>query len=109
MKMRVKTGDTVKVSTGKDRGKTGKVIQTFPKIGRVAVEGVNVCKRHIRPRRRGDKGQVVSFSMPLSASNVKILGEDGKATRHKQRNRAQGTGHGEVANASEGGKEKRNV
>lgn len=87
MKLRVKSGDTVKVLTGKDSGKTGKVIQTFPNLGRVVVEGLNVCKRHLRTKRRGEKGQTVEFSMPISASNVQIVGEDGKARRHKQRNK----------------------
>lgn len=88
MKLRVKTGDMVKVTTGKDSGKTGKVTQTFPKMGRVVVEGVNICKRHLRTRRQGEKGQIVEFSMPIASSNVQVIGEDGKPRRHKQRSRA---------------------
>jgi large subunit ribosomal protein L24 len=88
MKLRIKTGDTVKVLTGKDSGKTGKVIQTFPKLNRVVVEGLNISKRHLRTRQRGEKGQTVEFSMPIPASNVQIVGEDGKTRRHKQRNRS---------------------
>lgn len=77
MKLRIKTGDTVKVIAGKDRGKTGKVTQTFPAIDRVVVEGVNARKRHMRTRKQGEKGQVLEFFMPIHASNVQVLAEDG--------------------------------
>lgn len=77
MKLRIKTGDTVKVIAGKDRGKSGKVSQTFPSMNRVVVEGVNVCKRHMRTRKSGEKGQVLEFFMPIHASNVQVLAEDG--------------------------------
>jgi ribosomal protein L24 len=66
----VKTGDEVKVLAGKDRGKTGKVTQVFPKLNRVVIEGMNVTKRHLRTRRQGEPGRVVEFSMPIHASNV---------------------------------------
>ena len=68
----VKTGDYVKVLVGKDKGKTGKILQTFPKLGRVVVEGVNVMKRHLKTRRQGDKGQIIEFPMPIHASNVRL-------------------------------------
>lgn len=71
-KLHIKSGDTVKVIAGKYKGKTGKVIQSFPKLGRVVVEGINLSKRHIRTRRQGEKGQVVEFSMPIDASNVAL-------------------------------------
>jgi large subunit ribosomal protein L24 len=89
MKLRVKAGDTVKILAGKEKGKTGKVIQTFPGLNRVVVEGVNISKRHLKTRRRGEKGQVIEFSMPLPASNVAVVGEDGRSRRHKQRNRTE--------------------
>lgn len=69
-RLHVKTGDLVKVLAGKDRGKTGKVLQTFPRLERVVVEGVGVSKRHLKTRREGEKGQAVEFFMPLHASNV---------------------------------------
>lgn len=81
-KLLIKTGDLVKVMTGKDKGKTGKVLQTFPKLKRVVVEGVNVSKRHLRTRREGEKGQVVEFSMPIHISNVQPMTDSGKAVRH---------------------------
>jgi large subunit ribosomal protein L24 len=82
MKLRVKTGDTVKVIAGKDKGKSGKIVQVFPGMGRVVVEGVNMTKRHLRARKQGEKGQVIEVSMPIHVSNVQILGDDGKARRH---------------------------
>ncbi len=69
-KLHIKTGDTVKVLSGSDKGKTGKVIQSFPKLGRIVVEGVAMSKRHLKTRQTGAKGQVVEFSMPIDASNV---------------------------------------
>jgi large subunit ribosomal protein L24 len=68
----VKTGDTVLVIAGKDRGKTGKVLQVFPRLVRVSVQGINVMKRHMRSRRAGDKGQIVQFPMPIHLSNVRV-------------------------------------
>lgn len=71
--MKVKTGDKVFIRKGKDRGKTGKIIQVFPERDKVVVEGINMMKRHIRPQRRGEKGQVIEFSCPISVANVTFL------------------------------------
>lgn len=74
--MHVKKGDTVKVITGADKGKTGKVVHAFPQKDKVVVEGVNVKKHHERPRRAGQKGQIVDRAMPLHISNVqKVSGK----------------------------------
>ncbi len=72
-KRRIKTGIEVKVLAGKDRGKTGKVLQVFPKLERVVVEGVALTKRHVRSRTSGEPGRVVEFSMPIHLSNVQPL------------------------------------
>lgn len=85
MKLRIKSGDQVKVIAGKDKGKTGKVLQTFPRVNRVVVEGVGASKKHLRTRRAGDKGQIVEFFMPIHASNVMPVGDDGKARRHNKK------------------------
>lgn len=69
-KLHIKSGDTVKVLAGKDKGKTGKVLQVFPKLSRVVVEGVNASKRHLKTRKGGQKGQIVEFFMPIHASNL---------------------------------------
>lgn len=71
-KLHIKSGDMVKVLTGKDKGKKGKVLQVFPKLNRVVVEGVNQSKRHLKTKQSGQKGQVVEFSMPIHASNVQV-------------------------------------
>lgn len=71
--MHLKKGDNVKVIAGKDRGKSGKITQSFPNLDKVVVEGANVMKKHLRVRRQGDKGQIVEFSSPLTASNVMLI------------------------------------
>ena len=87
-KLLIKTGDEVIVTTGKNAGKKGKVLQTFPSLNRVVVEGVNVMKRHMKTRREGEHGQVVEFPMPIHASNVQFVGSDNKPVRHNKRPRA---------------------
>jgi len=80
--MKIKKGDTVLIISGKNRGKRGKVLQVFPREGRVVVEGVNLRKKHIRPRRAGEKGQIVEMPAPLHVSNIKIIcSKCRKATR----------------------------
>ena len=69
--MHIKKDDKVIVLTGKDKGKTGTVLKSMPKEGKVVVSGVNVLKSHQKPRRSGEKGQIVEKTMPISASNVK--------------------------------------
>ncbi len=73
IKLHIKSGDTVKVLTGKYKGKTGKVLQVFPKLNRVVVEGVNMAKRHLKTKQQGQAGNVVEFSMPIHASNVQLV------------------------------------
>lgn len=80
-KFHLKSGEEVIVIAGKDKGKKGKILQAFPRLNRVVVEGVRVTKRHLRTRKQGEKGQIVEVSMPIHASNVMPL-VAGKATRH---------------------------
>lgn len=70
--MRIHKGDTVKIIVGKDRGKTGKITRVLPDENRVVVEGVNVYKKHQRPKRQGEKGEIVNVTRPLNASNVML-------------------------------------
>jgi large subunit ribosomal protein L24 len=85
--MRIKTDDQVIVISGKDRGKTGKVLRTEPKKSRVFVEGLNIIKRHERPRSSGDMatsspGGIVEKEGPINVSNVMLLDPKGnKGTR----------------------------
>lgn len=68
--MHVKKGDTVRILAGDDKGKTGKIVRSFPRENKVLVEGVNIMKRHERPRKQGQKGQTVERPMPVHISNV---------------------------------------
>lgn len=71
--MKIKINDKVKVITGKDRSKEGKIIQVFPESGRVVVEGLNIMKKHLRPRKKGEKGQIIELSAPMNISNVMLV------------------------------------
>jgi len=69
--MHIKKGDTVRILAGKDRGKTGKVVRSFPKEEKVVVEGINLVKKHRKPRSSNESGQIVDVAMPIHSSNVK--------------------------------------
>ncbi|RMD58938.1 50S ribosomal protein L24 [Candidatus Parcubacteria bacterium] len=71
--MKIKKGDKVKILAGKDKGKSGKVLQVFPSRQRASVEGVNLLIKHLRPRRQGEKGQRVEFPAPLHISNLMLI------------------------------------
>jgi large subunit ribosomal protein L24 len=80
--LKVRKGDNVLVTSGKDRGKKGKVVRIFPRIGKLIVEGVNERIRHTRPRKSGEKGQRIHVLHPLQASNVMVVCHScGKGTR----------------------------
>lgn len=72
-KSRIKQGDTVRILLGKDRGKKAKVMAVLPSQGRILVEGVNMVKKHIRPRRSGEKGQRVLVAASMQTSNVQLI------------------------------------
>jgi large subunit ribosomal protein L24 len=69
--MKIKKGDNVKLITGKDKGKSGKIVRVLVKENKVVVEGLNMMKKHQRPRKSGEKGSMVNIAMPINASNVK--------------------------------------
>jgi len=71
--MKIKKGDNVLVISGKDTGKTAKILKSLPKEGKVLAEGVNLKTRHIRPKKQGEKGQVVKVPMPFDVSNIKFV------------------------------------
>lgn len=71
--MHVKSGDEVLVITGKDKGKRGKILRAIPKEGRVVVEGLNVVKRHTKPRGMGKPGGIIEMEAPLEVSNVMLI------------------------------------
>lgn len=71
--MKIKKGDNILIIKGKDRNKKGKVLRGFPAKNRILVEGINMKKVHKRPRREGEKGQVVEIASPIDVSRVKII------------------------------------
>lgn len=80
--MKIKKGDQVIIISGKYRGKKGKVLKVLPKEKKTVVEKVNLVKKHVRPRKSGEKGQIVEMPSPFHISNVKLIcSKCGKVTR----------------------------
>ena len=80
--MKIKTNDQVEILAGKDKGKTGKVLQVFPVEKKASVEGLNLLIKHLRPRRSGEKGQRIEFPAPMAMSNLMLVcPKCGKPTR----------------------------
>jgi large subunit ribosomal protein L24 len=71
--MKVKKGDKVRVMAGKDRGKEGTVERVWLEGEKIAIAGVNVYKKHLRPQSEGKKGGIVDFSRPLPAAKVALV------------------------------------
>ncbi len=94
-KLHVKSGDTVVILSGKDRGKKGKILEASPKEGKVIVEGRNIVTKHVKPRRQGDPGGLIKAEGAMYASKVMAVcpkcdkptrpahkvGKDGKKVR----------------------------
>ena len=68
--MKIKKGDTVLIIKGKDRGKKGKILRAFPREKRIIIEGINLKKKHIRPRKTGEKGEIVTVPGFINVSNA---------------------------------------
>lgn len=80
--MRIKKGDTVKILQGKEKGKTGKVLSIMPQKERILVEGLNLYKKNVKPKKQGEKGQIVTIPRSLNMSNAMLVCPAcGKATR----------------------------
>ncbi len=80
--MHVKKGDMVMVITGKDKGKSGKILGSSPKANKVMVEGARLHKKHLKPRTRGGVGEVIQREGWMDASNVQLIDpKSGKPTR----------------------------
>lgn len=71
--MNIRRGDNVKVMAGKDKGKTGKVMQVFPDAKRLVVEGAGMMTKHARVNKVGQKGQKLEFSGPIAVANVAVV------------------------------------
>lgn len=79
--MHVKKGDKVIVIAGKEKGKTATVARAIPSEGKVVLEGLNLMKKHTRPKKAGEKGGIVEIAMPLDASNVKLADKKEKKAK----------------------------
>lgn len=74
--MKIRKGDTVKILSGKDKGKTGTVLTAQPRTESVIIEGINLVKRHQKNRQTRSQGQIIDKSMPIHVSNVALLEGD---------------------------------
>jgi large subunit ribosomal protein L24 len=71
--MKLKKGDKVKIIAGKDRGKTGSVLRALPEDNKIIVEGLNTVNKRARPKKQGEKGQLIVVARPLQVSNVMLV------------------------------------
>jgi large subunit ribosomal protein L24 len=72
-KIRLRKGDTVIVTTGKEKGKTGKIVATHPRENKVTVEGINIVKKHVKPNRTNPQGGIIEITKPIWVSKVAAL------------------------------------
>lgn len=80
--MKIKKGDNVQVLSGNDKGKTGEVLEVIPKTQKVVVKGVNVRKKHIKPRKQGEEGGIIPVECSIHSSKVNVVcPKCGKTTR----------------------------
>ncbi|MBW4610367.1 MAG: 50S ribosomal protein L24 [Hassallia sp. WJT32-NPBG1] len=71
-KMHVKTGDTVQVIAGKDKGKVGEIVKALPQVSQVIVKGVNIKTKHVKPQGEGESGRILTQEFPIHSSNVML-------------------------------------
>lgn len=71
--MKIKKGDTVQVLSGNDKGKTGEVLEVLPKDDKVIVKGVNIRKKHVKPRRQGEEGGIISSECAIASSKFNVV------------------------------------
>jgi large subunit ribosomal protein L24 len=96
VKMHITKGDTVEVISGNDKGKRGQVIRVYPMTGRVMVEGVNIRKKHQKPKQSGDgsvaEGGIIEKPMPIHHSNAMLIDpKSGEPTRIRRQRDKDGT------------------
>jgi len=101
--MKIRKGDSVKVLSGKEKGKTGTVLTALPKQDSVLIEGLNVVKRHKGSRKTKSQGQIIEKSMPIHVSNVALV-EGDKAVRVGYRFEGEGDKRKKVRVARPSGK-----
>ena len=82
--MKIKVGDNVRVITGTNKGKEGKVLKVFRKEGRVVIDGINIVKKHVKPNRTNETGGILEVEAPIHISNVKVLDKASKKKEEKK-------------------------
>ena len=82
--MKIKVGDNVRVITGINKGKEGKVLNVLRKDNRVVVDGVNIVKKHVKPNRTNESGGILEVEAPIHISNVKVLTKETKKEVKKE-------------------------
>jgi large subunit ribosomal protein L24 len=81
-KLKLRKGDTVKVLSGVDKGKTGEILEVMPKTNKVVVKGVNIRKKHVKPRKQGEEGGIIPVECAINSSKVNVVcSKCRKATR----------------------------
>ena len=71
--MKIKKGDTVQVLSGNDKGKKGEVLEVLPKVEKVIVKGVNVRKKHMKPKKQGQEGGILSIECPVHSAKLGVV------------------------------------
>ncbi len=71
--MKIKKGDTVQVLSGNDKGKTGEVLEVIPKSEKIIVKGINIRKKHVKPRKQGEEGGIISVECPIHSAKVNVV------------------------------------
>ncbi len=71
--MKIKKGDTVQVLSGNDKGKSGEVLEIIPKQEKVIVKGVNIRKKHVKPKKQGDEGGIIAVECGIHTSKVNVV------------------------------------
>ena len=71
--MKIKKGDNVQVLSGNDKGKTGEVLEVIPKDNKIVVKGVNIRKKHVKPRKQGEEGGIIAAEVAIDSSKVNVV------------------------------------
>ncbi|HJJ05989.1 MAG TPA: 50S ribosomal protein L24 [Clostridiaceae bacterium] len=82
MMLKIKKGDKVQILSGNDKGKTGEVLEVIPKTNKIVVKGVNIRKKHVKPRKQGEEGGIIPVECSIHSSKANVVcPKCGKATR----------------------------
>ena len=71
--MRIKKGDTVQILSGNDKGKTGEVLEVIPKADKIVVKGANIRKKHVKPRKQGEEGGIISVEVAIPSAKANVV------------------------------------